>query len=345
MAEPQANILNLTWLELETWMRQNGLEPYRSRQIFQWLYKKSATDFEQMTDLPKDLRTSLKNRFYFQVPKIIAEKRTRDGTVKFLFELEDQERIEAVMIPDQEQKENTLCLSSQAGCKFACGFCYTGTISFKRNLTSAEILGQYFSVQGRLPGRAEIHRLVFMGMGEPLDNFEELSKAIGIFTSRKGLDLSPRRITISSAGITPLIPQAWSLGVNLAVSINSADPGKRARLMPLSRKYPLPELAKALKLLDTSGRQKLTAEYVMLKGFNDSIPDARGLARLLGGLKIMINLIRFHSFPGCEFEPSAENRILAFQDHLKQAGFMVFIRKSKGKEILAACGQLTGRGE
>jgi len=343
IAMTKTNILNMSQLELERWMAEQGLEKYRAGQIFQWLYQRSVFDFEKMTDLPKDLRRVLKKDFYSSLPEIKEIIRSEDLATKFLFELEDGARIEAVLIPDENEKENTLCVSSQVGCRFGCGFCRTGGIKFKRNLKTGEILGQYLAVRARLKHGEAIQRLVFMGMGEPLDNFEEIKKAFAIFTSRSGLRLSPRRITISTAGVTPLIPEVWSLGVNVAVSLNSADPEKRAILMPITRKYPLPDLIQTLKQLDTSGRQKLTAEYVMLKGFNDSNEHAFRLVRLLSGLKIMINLIRFNSFPGCEFEPSEEKQVLEFQEKLKQSGFLVFIRKSKGADILAGCGQLAGR--
>ncbi len=336
------NLLNLASAELEAWVAGAGFEKYRGRQIFQWLYKKSATDFDSMSDLPQDLRDALKAAFYFHLPKVVEAKPSADGTLKFLFELEDGERIEAVVISDEDRRENTLCLSTQVGCRYGCGFCYTGTMSFKRNLSSGEMLGQYFAARARLAKRAELHRLVFMGMGEPLDNFEELKKTLGIITSRQGLDFSSKRITVSTAGVIPYLDETWGLGVHLAVSINAADPAQRTRLMPINKKYPVEEVVKALKKLDRSGRQKLTAEYVLLKGFNDSIEDAHRLARLLSGLDLMVNLIRFNAFPGCAFEPSEEKRALSFQDRLKSAGFMVFIRKSKGQDILAACGQLRG---
>jgi len=184
---------------------------------------------------------------------------------------------------------------------------------------------------------------VMMGMGEPLDNFEEVKKAISVFTSRQGLDYSPRRITVSTVGICDLIPQVWELGVNLAVSINAPDDERREKIMPINRKYPLSELIATLKKLDTSTRQKLTCEYVLLKDFNDSIKDAEKLAELVEGLKVRINLIRFNPFPEAEFEEPDEKRVLEFQQKLRQKGFMVFIRKSKGREILAGCGQLAGR--
>ena len=322
-------------------MSGNGHQPYRGRQVFQWLYKKSAGNFENMTDLPANLRAELENSFSIQIPKVLTKSEAHDGTTKFLFELHDHERIEAVLIPEPE--ENTLCISVQVGCKYGCGFCCTATIGFKRDLQSGEILGQYLAVKSKYPADFKIQRLVVMGMGEALDNFAELKKALDIFISRQALGFSPRRITVSTAGVVPKIPEVWKLGVNLAISLNAADDEKRERLMPITKKYPVQELIKALRSLDTSTRQKLTAEYVMLKAVNDSLQDADRLARLLSGLNIRVNLIRFNAFPGCRFEPSDESKVLVFQDRLKKAGFLTFIRKSKGREILAACGQLAGQ--
>jgi len=343
MEADKKNLLNTSQDELENWMTGHGEQSYRGRQVMHWLYQKQASGLPEMTDLPAKLREKLAGHFYISLPSIINKSEAGDGAVKFLFGLEDQQKIEAVLIPEPSQNENTLCISVQAGCKYGCAFCATAQIGFKRDLTSGEILGQYLAVMKNYPPDFRIHRLVIMGMGEALDNFEELKAAFAIFTSRQGLGLSPRRITISTAGIAPLIPEAWALGANLAVSLNTSDNEKRNRLMPVNRKYPLSALITALRKLDTSTRQKLTAEYVMLKSVNDSLQDADRLALLLSGIDIRINLIRFNPFTGCDFSPSDEPRVLAFQDRLKKAGFMTFIRKSKGTEILAACGQLAGR--
>ena len=342
MEQEKPNILNSSLEELEKWISGHGAEPYRGRQVFQWLYQKGAIGFDEMTDLPAKLRAELKNNFSIHLPSVAGKNEARDGTTKFLFELFDHERIEAVLIPEPE--ENTLCVSVQVGCKYGCEFCYTATIGFKRSLQSGEIVGQYLAAKSQYPKDFKIHRMVIMGMGEALDNFEELERALNIFKSRQALGFSPRRITVSTAGVAPKIPEVWKLGVNLAISLNAADNAKRLRLMPIAKKYPVQELAKALRALDTSTRQKLTAEYVMLKGMNDSLQDADRLAMLLSGLNIRINLIRFNAFPGCEFDPSDESKVLVFQDRLKKAGFLTFIRKSKGREILAACGQLAGIG-
>jgi len=324
-------------------MTGHGEQSYRGRQVMHWLYQKQASGISEMTDLPARLREKLSGHFCISHPRIINKSEAGDGTVKFLFGLEDRQKIEAVLIPEPEKKENTLCVSVQAGCKYGCAFCATAQAGFKRDLTSGEILGQYLAVMKNHPPGFRIHRLVIMGMGEALDNFDALKAAIAIFTSRQGLGLSPRRITISTAGIAPLIAEAWALGANLAVSLNAADNEKRSRLMPLNSKYPLSAIISALRNLDTSTRQKLTAEYVMLKSVNDSLQDADRMALLLSGIDIRVNLIRFNPFLGCDFSASDEPRVLAFQERLKKAGFMTFIRKSKGREILAACGQLAGR--
>jgi 23S rRNA (adenine2503-C2)-methyltransferase len=275
-------------------------------------------------------------------PKILRKIEAEDGACKFLLELWDRELIEAVLIPAEETRETTLCLSVQVGCKYGCGFCRTATMGFKRNLESGEMLGEYLAVKSGLTSGAKIHRLVFMGMGEPLDNLEALKPALEIFCSRHGIGFSPRRITISTAGVVPALKAAWSLGCNLAVSLNAAENEKRKRLMPITRKYPLPSLLNSLRSLDLRARQKLTIEYVMLKAVNDSQEDAQQLVKLLSGIEARVNLIRFNPFPGCVFRPSEEAQIFAFQNRLRQAGFRCFIRKSRGAEILAGCGQLAG---
>jgi len=343
MAKSPANLLNQSLEDLEKWMAVHAAEPYRARQVFAWLYQKSATDFERMTDLPAPLRKELAQNFIVSIPKILQKTEAGDRTSKFLLELSDREKIEAVLIPSAETRETTLCLSVQVGCKYGCGFCRTATMGFKRSLESGEIVGEYLAVKSSLPTGFKIHRLVIMGMGEPLDNLEALKPALQIFRSKHGMGCSPRRITLSTAGVVPRLQEAWSLGCNLALSLNAAENEKRKRLMPITRNYPLPSLVKALRILDLRARQKLTIEYVMLKAVNDSMQDAQQLVKLLAGIEARVNLIRFNPFPGCSFRPSDERQVLAFQDRLRQAGFRCFIRKSRGAEILAACGQLAGR--
>jgi len=343
MTLAKTNLLNLLPNELEEWMRTHKLEPYRARQIFLWAYKKNTFDFDQMTDLPFSLRKELKNYFYFYLPKVIDQKSATDGAQKFLLELEDKKCIEAVFIPESTPKENSLCLSCQVGCKLGCSFCATGAFGFQRNLSAGEIIGQYLVAQSALTRKNKIDRLVFMGMGEPLDNWQELKKALSIFTSRKELGFSPRRITVSTAGIIPLIPELWATGVNVALSINAPDNKKRTELMPINQKYPLGQLVKTIRELDIPFRQKLTCEYVLIKGVNDSLEDADKLAWLLAKIPLRVNLIAFNHFPGSEFLSPEPNQVLAFQEKLRGAGLMAFIRKSVGKEILAGCGQLAGR--
>jgi 23S rRNA (adenine2503-C2)-methyltransferase len=342
MEETKKNLLDLSVVALEQWMEDHGEQRYRGRQVFNWLYQKLTTDLNEMTDLPAKLRQELHAHFSIDLPGIVKHSEAADGAVKFLFGLADSEKIEAVLLPDPEKKENTLCVSVQVGCKFGCGFCATGTLGFKRDLTAGEIAGQLLAVLKNHPAPFRVHRLVLMGMGEALDNFDQVKAAFEIFTAKQGLGFSPRRITVSTAGVAPRLLDAWALGANLAVSLNASENEKRSRLMPINKKYPLPELVAALRKLDTSTRQKLTVEYVMLKGVNDSNQDAERLAFLLAGINVRINLIRFNAFPGCEYSPSDEPRVLAFQDRLKKAGFMTFIRKSKGREISGACGQLAG---
>lgn len=343
MALSKINLLNLLPYELEEWMRVHKLEPYRARQIFLWVYKKNIFNFDQMTDLPFSLRNELKNYFYFHLPQVVERKFSPDGAQKFLLELEDKKYIESVFISESTPKENSLCLSTQVGCKFGCSFCATATIGFQRNLSAGEIIGQYLVAQSALTRKNKIDRLVFMGMGEPLDNWQELKKALSVFTSRKELGFSPRRITVSTAGIIPLIPELWALGVNVALSINAPDNKKRAELMPINQKYPLGQLVKTIRGLDISTRQKLTCEYVLLKGINDSLEDAEKLAWLLAKIPIRVNLIALNPFPGSEFSSPEPSQVLAFQEKLRSAGLMAFIRKSAGREILAGCGQLAGR--
>ena len=343
MAEEKINLLDLSPAELEKWMADNGAQKYRARQVLQWLYQKGVANLDLMTDLPTGLRDELKANFDVRLPEISKKSEARDGAAKFLLELPDKRTVEAVLLPDSDMEENTLCLSSQVGCKYGCEFCFTATINFLRNLTSGEMLGECLAVKSAYPKDFRIHRLVFMGMGDPLDNFEEVKKAVNLFTSKQGMEFSPRRITLSTAGVIPRIAEAWSLGVNLAISLNAADDARRLKLMPIERKYSIDLLLAALRKLDTSTRQKLTAEYVMLKGVNDSLSDADRLALILRGLNIRINLIRFNPFPACKFMPSDDRAILPFQERLKKAGFMTFIRKSRGGEILAACGQLAGK--
>lgn len=334
------NLLDLSLKELEEWFISKKAQKFRARQVFIWLYKKPFVSFEEMTDLPLSLRKELEKEFQIFLPKVLEVKKAKDSSRKYLLELEDGKTIETVLIP--EALRNSLCISVQAGCKMGCRFCATAKAGFSRNLKTSEIIGQYLITKQDLGKKGKINTIVLMGMGEALDNLSEVKKAIEIFTSRIALGFSPRRITVSTAGVSDKIQEIWNLGVNLAVSINAPNQALRERLMPISKKYHLDNLIEEMRKLKFYQRQKLSVEYVLIKEINDSEKDAKELAKLLEGLNVRINLISFNAFPGSEFSAPDQNRVLQFQKLLREYGFQCFIRKSKGEEILAGCGQLSG---
>lgn len=330
----------MTFEELQRWITDLGLESYRAEQIFRWIFQAHLQSFDQMTNVSKKWRALFQEQAYLSR---LFEKKIRqssDGTQKFLFQLEDGEHIESVLMP--ERGHYTLCLSSQVGCAQRCRFCYTGKMGLKRNLKTSEIINQILAVQRRLnPGDPQLTNLVFMGMGEPLDNFENTIRALRILLSSRGNQFSHRHVTLSTAG---LVPEMKTLGellpVNLAVSLNGADDNTRNRLMPINRKYPLEALIKACREFPLPHGKRITFEYILIKGINDSLSQARALADLLKGIKAKINLIPFNAHPGIGFEPPEEKGILAFQEVLIGRRYTAIIRRSKGADISAACGQL-----
>lgn len=334
------DLRNLTFEELQRWITDLGLESYRAEQIFRWIFLAHIQSFDQMTNVSKKWRALFQEQAYLSR---LFEKKIRqssDGTQKFLFQLEDGEYIESVLMP--ERGHYTLCLSSQVGCAQRCRFCYTGKMGLKRNLKASEIINQVLAVQRRLnPGDPQLTNLVFMGMGEPLDNFENTIRALRILLSSQGIQFSHRHVTLSTAG---LVPEMKTLGkllpVNLAVSLNGADDSTRNRLMPINRKYPLEALMKACREFPLPHGKRITFEYILIKGINDSLPQARALADLLKGIKAKINLIPFNAHPGIGFEPPEEKGIFAFQEVLIGRRYTAIIRRSKGADISAACGQL-----
>lgn len=313
---------------------------YRAGQILRWLYQRRATSVDQMTDLSQAHRSLLKSMTIIRRASACASFRSVDDTRKLVLTLEDGLKVETVLIPDDDRL--TLCVSTQVGCTLDCGFCLTGTMGLKRNLKPDEILDQVLTAQDQLEKNERITNLVFMGMGEPLANFESFAEAITRLTNRTwGLGFSPRRITVSTAGLASRLKDVAPLGVNLAISLNATTEDQRNRLMPAAngiaslrsllaacRRYPLPP-----------GRV-LTFEYVLLAGVNDQIDDARRLTKLLRGLRYKINLIPFNEFPGSAFRRPADGAVLQFQSALKRGGADVFIRKSRGRDVLGACGQL-----
>ncbi|WP_353683805.1 23S rRNA (adenine(2503)-C(2))-methyltransferase RlmN [Thermodesulfovibrio sp. 3907-1M] len=333
------NLKNYNAQEIEEIIKNEHLPLYRAKQIIHWIYKKFATSIDEITELPKSLRESLSKEYYIGNIKLVERKISKDSTEKFLWELEDKEKIESVLITDKSRL--TLCISSQVGCPVKCRFCLTGRIGFKRNLHTWEIVDQFIQVSRLIKDENKrITNIVFMGMGEPLLNFENVVEALWRFKNL--IEFSPRRITVSTAGIIPAIKELphKAPSVKLAISLNASDEKTRTFIMPVNKKYPLHELLKTLREYPLKSRERITFEYVMLKGINSSEKDALRLGQILKGIPSKINLIPFNPWKGCELEKPDEWEILKFQQTLISQGYSVFIRKSKGQDILAACGQL-----
>jgi 23S rRNA (adenine2503-C2)-methyltransferase len=332
------DLKNYTFSELLTFFKNKGFPSYSAQQIFGWIYKQGVWDFDSMTDLSKEARRFLKNNCLVSEPKLIERYKSSDKTEKFLFELEDNDTIETVLIP--EAGRCTLCISSQVGCKFKCGFCSSGKSGFKRDLETAEIINQYLVVSG-LTAPSKVTNIVFMGIGEPMDNFTNTLKAVEILTEPQGINFGPRRITLSTCGLIPEIKKLTNLNLNLqlSVSLHSADSGVRSELMPINKKYPLEELIKALKEFSQAAKSPVTLEYILIKGLNTKKADAQKLDQLLNGFKAKVNLIPYNGFQGKFKTPSSEE-IDNFRQELKQRGVFSTLRKSRGSDIKAACGQL-----
>lgn len=341
--EDKVEIKNLTPSMLEHIIVGMGLPRYRTDQIINWIYAKGVTDWDTMTNLSKELRKQLAQNFSHQilVPKEILL--SRDGTRKFLFVLKDGLTIESVLIPDKDRR--TLCISSQVGCPLKCGFCYTGTIGFKRHLETWEILEQVLAVKRALRVDEHPTNIVFMGMGEPLLNYDNVIKAVEILNMDNGLKFSHRRITISTAGILPAIEKLSQeqAPISLALSLNAPDDKTRSKIMPINKNYPLDEVLKALTKFPLSNRKRITFEYVMLADVNDTPLHARQLGNKIKSFPCKVNLIPFNLFPNASFSPSPADTIEEFQKTLWEKHISTFIRKSRGADILAACGQLAGK--
>lgn len=336
------NLKEMSVGELSRFLMVRGLPAYRAGQLLKWIYEKRAESIDEITVFSKNLRAELGKAAYISNLMLMERLLSWDGTEKFLFGLGDGETVESVLIPDDGRL--TLCVSSQVGCAMGCGFCRTGMDGLRRNLKAHEIVDQLIS-SGRLVSPRRITNIVFMGMGEPLRNFDEVCESLRRITGL--MRISKRRITLSTSGVVPAISSLPGMAplVNLAVSLNAATDKVRDRIMPVNRKYPLRDLLAACRKYSVGKRRRITFEYVMMVGVNDSIDDARRLVPLLRGIPSKVNLIPLNPFDGCGFEPSPEDRVLAFQEVLMQAGLTALIRKSKGQDILASCGQLRrGRG-
>jgi 23S rRNA (adenine2503-C2)-methyltransferase len=332
-------IQNYTLPDLERWVESIGERRFRARQVFRNIYGRQIRGWGECSDLSKMFRLQLEYGAHLHAIALRESTEAADGTRKFLFELRDGLCIESVLIPDPPR--HTLCLSSQVGCALGCRFCLTGTLGLRRNLTTAEIVDQVCRVQEEVGASRRITNLVFMGMGEPLANFDAVVRAIHIMTDPLGLAFSHRRITVSTAG---LVPQMNRLGsetpVNLAVSLHAPEDQLRSELMPINRTYPLEQLIRACREYPTPPRKRITFEYILLEGINDSPGHARELVRLLGALRCKVNLMPFNPYEGSPFGRPSEESVLAFQEVLHKAQMTVIIRESRGAEIGAACGQL-----
>jgi len=334
------DIRDLSFEELRAALASWGEPPFRAEQIFAWLYRKRADSFDGFTDLSRALREKLAVAFSFRPLEALEVRTSIDGTSKTLFRLADGPFIETVYIPSGERR--TVCLSTQAGCKFACAFCASGRGGFHRDLTPGEILGQVLSLRDSL--KVELTNLVFMGMGEPLDNFENVERAIRVLNDPRGFGFAARRITVSTSGLVPGIERFGKidLQINLSISVHAADDEARSRLMPINRRYPLAALTEACANYLGAGGRKLTFEYVLLKGVNDRTSDAERLARLARRLRAKVNLIAFSPVAGLPFERPERAAVGDFARRLKNRGIQVTVRNSKGSDIQAACGQLAG---
>ena len=344
------NILDFTRDELG-----NVVKPsFRAKQIFQWIYQKRVDDFSKMSNLPKDLRTKLEDEFTIAVPKILNEEISKDGSKKYLFGLQDGHTIETVLLPmkkeQRDEKGNiikeakyTICVSSQVGCKVGCEFCLTAKGGFVRNLTAGEIVGQVLAIyeHNQIPANRRVN-IVYMGMGEPLDNLENVAKAIQIFSDEFGLSISPRRQTISTSGLAPKIKKLgeMNLGVLLAISLHAVDDELRQKLMPINKAYNIESVIQAVKEFPIDQRKRVMFEYLVIKDLNDDIKSAKKLVKLLHGIKAKVNLIYFNPYPGSPFQRPEPERVEKFQRYLLDHGILCTIRESKGLDISAACGQL-----
>ncbi len=345
--ETRVNLLDLDRQGLEAFFAGLGERPFRAVQVMKWIHQFGVGDFAAMTNLSKPLRQRLASLAEVRAPEVVGDSLAADGTRKWLMQLADGNAVETVFIPEADR--GTLCISSQVGCALHCTFCATGHQGFSRNLTAGEILGQVFEAQRRLRpdprGPRVITNVVLMGMGEPLLNFDNVVTALRVLLDDNAYGLSWRRVTLSTAGWVPMIERLReTCRVSLAVSLHAPDDALRDRLVPLNRKYPLATLMDACRRYTDGDRQRrITFEYVMLDGVNDSLAHAQALVRLLAGIPAKVNLIPFNPFPGTVFRRSPQSRIDRFREVLLEAGLMTITRKPRGEDIDAACGQLAGR--
>ncbi len=345
-ADGRRDLLGLSRAELAQALAELDLPAFRAKQIWHWIYHRGATAFEEMTTLAKPLHVRLGEMFFISRPAVVSEQTSVDRTRKWLVGFEDARQAETVFIPEDDR--GALCVSSQVGCTLACSFCYTGTQPLVRNLSAAEIVGQVMLARdscGEWPspdGGRLLSNIVLMGMGEPLYNYDNVAKAVRIFLDEEGIAISRRRITLSTAGVVPRIADVGrDLGVRLAISLHAVEDGLRDVLVPINKRYPIAELLRACRdYPDSRNARRITFEYVMLDGVNDSPADARALVALLKGIPSKVNLIPFNPWPGAPYECSSGAAIARFAEILNRAGLAAPVRAPRGRDIMAACGQL-----
>jgi len=338
------DLAELDLAQLEAALADRGAPRFHARQIYRWVHKRGVTDTERMSDLSKTLRGTLATEFDLSTPRVVNDETSVDGTRKFVLQLADGKRIEAVFIPDTPSM--TFCISTQVGCAMACDFCLTGKMGLVRNLTAGEIVGQVRVLAAATGLLDSPFNIVLMGMGEPLHNYDNTMKALRMLHSEHGLQVSPRRVTLSTVGIVPALEKLGRepLMPNLAISLHATTDEQRTRLVPPNRKYPLADILEACRRFPLKNRSRITFEYVMLEGVNDTPEDARRLVKLLTGIKAKVNLIPLNPAPGIPYERPSDDRVDRFAQILADRHITVSVRKSRGRDIRAACGQLIVEG-
>lgn len=338
------NFYNYSLKQLEPMLAGLGKEKFRATQMFTWVYRRGITDFSQMTNLSKPFQAEMDKMFEFKLPKIVQNLVSSDGTRKLLIDVGENKTVECVIIPGNEGRL-TLCVSSEVGCNMACRFCFTGKQKLQRRLNAYEIVGQFILAGQALPEGQRLSNIVFMGMGEPLDNLDAVLPAIDIICDEQGLNFSRKKITVSTSGIVPLIPEIAKCGARLAVSLNASSDEMRDIVMPINRRYPLEQLIQACRDFADETGDRVTFEYVMLKGINDTLADAKRVHEIVKSVPCKINLIPFNEHEGTEYKRPERDSVLAFQQELIRRNYSVFIRRTMGRDIYAACGQLRSKYE
>ncbi|MBX9596449.1 MAG: 23S rRNA (adenine(2503)-C(2))-methyltransferase RlmN [Roseomonas sp.] len=355
LADGRRDLVGLSREELAAEMVAIGEKPFRAKQLWHWMYHQGVTDFSRMPTIAKPMQARLAERFVVGRPDVATEQTSTDGTRKWLFRWRDGQEVETVYIPSPDEDRGAVCISTQVGCTLSCTFCHTGTQKLVRNLGAAEIVGQFMAARdsyGEWPSPKDgtarhLSNIVVMGMGEPLYNYENTAKALRIVMDHEGIALSRRRITLSTSGVVPMMDRCGAeLNVNLAVSLHAVTNELRNEIVPLNRKYPIEELMAACRRYPgASNARRITFEYVMLRGVNDSPAEAREFVRLLRGLPAKVNLIPFNPWPGSPYKTSTPEAVRAFAAVMEEGGYSSPVRRPRGRDILAACGQLKTASE